>query len=242
MNLSECAIVIPIYKENPTEIEKSSLIQCCKVLGKHNFSLVCPSSLNVDAYIAVLKEYGIKFGVVEFDRQYFTGIRGYNLLMLNADFYTRFAKYDFMLIYQLDAWVFGDDLDYWCDQGFDFIGAPWRRFDFLRNRLHILESGVNGGFSLRKIGSFINILNVSGNDKKILDRYLLGGRNEDGFFSTYAAKIDHSFKVAPSDVAMRFSFEQKPAELFRLMGNALPFGCHAWRKYDPIFWSEFIKI
>jgi hypothetical protein len=44
--------------------------------------------------------------------------------MLSIDFYKRFRDYKFILIYQLDAYVFRDELEYWCEQDYDFIGAP----------------------------------------------------------------------------------------------------------------------
>ena len=43
-----------------------------------------------------------------------------------------------MLIYQLDAFVFQDDLAYWCQQNYDYIGAPWLRdrdFTGLRDKV-----------------------------------------------------------------------------------------------------------
>lgn len=44
--------------------------------------------------------------------------------MLEADFYRRFGKYKYMLIYQLDAFVFSDKLLDFCEMGYDYIGAP----------------------------------------------------------------------------------------------------------------------
>jgi hypothetical protein len=242
MNPPNSIIVIPIYKEKLTELEKASLVQCCKILGKHDISLVCPSGLNVKEYSDVLNKFGARFKIQEFDNGFFESTKTYNLLMLSADFYKRFIAYDFMLIYQLDAYVFKDELDYWCEQGYDFIGAPWNRYDFLRNKIHLIEVGVNGGFSLRKISSFIKVLSDEGNGKIILKDFISSGRNEDGFFSIQAKMIDQTFKVAPYGVAMNFSFEYKPEKLYEMTGHKLPFGCHAWSKCNPQFWKKFIHI
>jgi len=238
-------IVIPIYKEAPTEAEKASLIQCCKVLNRHDFALVCPTDLNAGEYEKLFKGFGVRYRVERFDGKYFQSTKTYNLLMLDADFYKRFVAYDFMLIYQLDAYVFRDELGYWCEQGYDFIGAPWNRFDLLRNKLHVLKAGVNGGFSLRKIASFIKVLEAAeagGAAKEIKDAFIRSGKNEDGFFSWCAVEIDPSFKVAPLSVAALFSFERKPEKLFRMTGGKLPFGCHAWARYNPRFWKRFINM
>jgi len=235
-------ILIPIYKEKLSETERVSLVQCCKVLGKYDISLVCPSGLNIGEYARVFNNLSVKFQTQEFDESFFESTKTYNLLMLSADFYKRFSDYDFMLIYQLDAYVFKDELNYWCEQGYDFIGAPWNRYDFLRNKIHLIEAGVNGGFSLRKISSFIKVLNGEGSGKMILKDFISSGRNEDGFFSIQAKMIDPTFKVAPYDVAMNFSFEHKPEKLYEMTGHKLPFGCHAWEKCNPQFWEKNMNL
>jgi hypothetical protein len=236
-------IIIPIYKATLTEPEKASLIQCCKILDKHDISLVCPDSLDVKEYTHILDAYKVNHRVERFDDRFFRSTETYNLLMLDVDLYKRFNHYDFMLVYQLDAYVFRDDLDHWCEQGYDFIGAPWNRFDLLRNKMHLLEGGVNGGLSLRKINSFIKVLEdvaALGTAGKIMEDHIKSGRNEDGFYSSRAREIDPSFRVAPFDVAAHFSFERKPRKLYKMIGGNLPFGCHAWMRYDPKFWKEFI--
>jgi hypothetical protein len=86
---------------------------------------------------------------------------GYNALLLLKNFYGRFIKYNYMLIYQLDAYVFRDELEYWCSQNYDFIGAPWITPQIITgdpvfgNRFGVVVG--NGGFSLRKIDAFIRL-------------------------------------------------------------------------------------
>ena len=233
-------IVVPIYKAHLSDSEGVSLIQCCKILGKYDIALVCPNGLNVKEYSDTFKKFDMRFEVEEFDKSFFESTKTYNILMLNADFYKRFSTYDFMLVYQLDAYVFKDELEYWCEQSYDFIGAPWNRYDFLRNKLKLLETGLNGGFSLRKIASFIKVLSDEDKGKMILKDFISSGRNEDGFFSVQAKMIDPKFKVAPYDVAMNFSFEYRPEILYEMTGHKLPFGCHAWMKCNPQFWSNIL--
>ena len=70
----------------------------------------------------------------------------------------RFKDYAYILICQTDAWVFRDELDYWCNQGYDYIGAP---IYFPRSEQHFMDIffGVgNGGFSLRKITHCLRIV------------------------------------------------------------------------------------
>lgn len=41
--------------------------------------------------------------------------------------------------------------------------------------------------------------------------------------------------------ALEFAFERFPSEMYKITGK-LPFGCHAWEKYEyESFWKKFIK-
>ena len=37
--------------------------------------------------------------------------------------------------------------------------------------------------------------------------------------------------------AIKFSFEVMPSYLYKLNNNVLPFGCHAFEKYESDFWK-----
>ena len=67
-----------------------------------------------------------------------------------------------------------------------------------------------------------------------------GTSNEDAFFSLFG-NIDEQFKVAPIDVAASFSIETYPKDVLRINRNLIPFGCHAWTKYDEKFMSQLIE-
>ena len=65
--------------------------------------------------------------------------------------------------------------------------------------------------------------------------------NEDYFWGEIA-RTDYSwFKVPEWEVASRFSMEVQPEYFYELNNNELPFGCHAWWKYDIEFWKPFIE-
>ncbi|MFB9054544.1 DUF5672 family protein [Formosa undariae] len=147
-------IVIPIYKSTLNDDEITSLKQCFKILGTHKISFITPKSLDIQYYQNLCDTLGVSCVFETFEDLYFKGLKGYNKLLMSAKFYQRFKAYNFMLIYQLDAWVFRDELDYWCEQNYDYIGAPW----FYKGQGNTSFYGVgNGGFSLRKISSFIKI-------------------------------------------------------------------------------------
>ena len=64
--------------------------------------------------------------------------------------------------------------------------------------------------------------------------------NEDHFWSDRARLFYPDFKIAPVEVGLKFSFECFPRDCFALNNNELPFGCHAWAKWDPDFWKPFL--
>lgn len=269
---------IPLYKETPDNDEKASLLQCFSVLKNREFCIFAPESLNLDFYKKLAKDKKVNLSVQTFEDKYFKSIADYSRLILNAEFYEKFKEYDYMFLYQLDGWIFRDELDYWCEQGYDYIGAPWFENYSLgdENSSFISPSG-NGGVCLRKISSFINILKHKYNNKRftrykdvILNyikrkskikslfnffrltlfyfsdknsyRKVLKDYNEDYVIVNYFPCIDENFKIAPNDINFKFSFEVNPRLLYKMNGYKLPFACHAFKRYDWEFWSDFIKL
>lgn len=258
------AVVIPMYKNELSDYEAASLNQCMTVLGKYPIIVVKPRSLN----LTVLDGYtGIEF--MDFDDAYFYDMRGYNRLMLWEGFYGRFFNYEYILIYQLDAFVFNDLLLHWCKMGYDYIGAPWLRgtkyvdtFKALKSKLKIFihtrfnktQAGTdlptdiqfenkvgNGGLSLRKVHTFYHALK---NHKQSTAKYLFRPEhyfNEDVWWSIELNRHKNVLKIPDYKTAVFFSIENEPERAFELTGHRLPFGCHAWEKYLG-FWSDKIGI
>ena len=76
-----------------------------------------------------------------------------------------------------------------------------------------------------------------------VDQELRGFRaNEDIFWSIEAVKFDPKFRVASFEEARQFAFEKHTSVLFQKNGNELPFGCHAWNKYEPDFWNKVAAL
>lgn len=153
-------VVVPVYKAKPTLSEMASFRQCLTVLRNYDICVITYKGLDLPVYdelsLETRKEYKLRF----FAKDYFASVAGYNSLCLSVSFYERFLDYKYMMIYQLDAWVFRDELSYWCSLGYDYIGAPW----FFRDKKDIeytkkMEGIGNGGFSLRKISHCLKVLN-----------------------------------------------------------------------------------
>lgn len=66
------------------------------------------------------------------------------------------------------------------------------------------------------------------------------GLNEDHFWSDRAVLFDSEFTVASVETGLQFAFEKFPRYCFEQNKYQLPFGCHAWAKWDPDFWEPYL--
>lgn len=146
LNRRSCVIVIPIHSATPSKNELVSFAQCFKVLYKHPIKVIAPQNLDLSVYKDVVSD----FDVVLIDPKWQSSIKQYNRLKVSSFFYKLFNKYHFLLTYELDAFVFKDDLDYWCNKGYDYIGAPWFEGYIVKLSNNIVGVG-NSGFSLRNV-------------------------------------------------------------------------------------------
>lgn len=270
MESKQVVVVIPVYKEKMSEIDYLSFQQCLNVLRKHEIVILTYQGLSIVNYLKVCADCHKSVKVEYFDCAYFKSVVGYNKLMLSNIFYSRFLEYEYIFIYQLDAFVFRDELEYWCNLGYDYIGAPWLRID---KKGHLSLYGVgNGGFSLRRVQYCVKVLRYPAwlpflhplflirdcstvkaalmllfavlGYHNCLKTYINGARmvNEDILFGHFTVNSWLTCNIPEPDVAMKFSFERNPSYLFHLNNNKLPFGCHAFEKYEyTSFWEKYIK-
>lgn len=207
---NKCCIVILIYKENmsPDElISFNSISRNCE--GVYDIYFVGNSCLGNEYWKMVCKRHSIK--PVVLDDSWFESICSYNKLCLNPDFYKIFSNYKYMMIFQLDGYMFYNDLDSFVKLDYDYYGA-----------LHYspyLKCG-NGGISLRKVSKMISVLESGVNIR--YDIY------EDVFFSNC-----NMLEVAPNDICMRFCICDDKEELKKQIDNKLPMCCHY------LLWDHF---
>jgi len=233
----KCVVAVPVYKAVPDRVELLSLFRL-KQLQVHDVVLVGPDGLDIGVYRKVWP--GIPFE--RFEKHCFSGIDSYNALMLSGEFYERFSSgYEWLLIHQLDAFLFSGGVDYFCGLPYDYFGSPWRGGQLLfpgtnnAKMLKIFGKRVyvgNGGLSLRRIGVTLELLERR-------KRSALNWRqNEDGFFS-YWGSSDKKFRSCPPEVAARFSFESE-ADYWYGVNRTLPLGCHAFEKHASIFYDSIL--
>jgi len=216
----DVCIVIPLYKEVLDDGEIISLKHLIKFLGDYDKYFISPDNLSIK-----LKGFLNK----KFNRKYFESVGSFIDLMNSKEFYESFRNYKYMMIYHLDCLVFSDQLLYWCNKGYDFIGAPWYKevLDWVKQ-----DSVGNGGFCLKKIKSFLHVLDYV-NPKKVC-------KKDDIFWGIKVKRFFPDFRVAPPEEAVKFAFETAPKFCFKKNNYQLPFGCHAWEKYNKKFWEKYL--
>ena len=232
---SKVVVAVPVYRQRPSAAEALSLKRSFSVLRDYEIALCCPDGLDVSEYDGLA---GFELRKERFAAHFFDGIEGYNRLMVDPGFYMRFAAFEYLLVCQPDAWIFRDELRQWCAKGYEYIGAPLFTGCSTHETGGRLEATCNGGLSLRKVDRFLEITR-SGEPRRIMVQ--TGGYNEDYVFSVSLRSTPYELKSPLPIEAAQFSFERSPKYLFELTGYRLPFGCHAWAKYDFYgFWSRYI--
>jgi len=73
-----------------------------------------------------------------------------------------------------------------------------------------------------------------------LERMEVNERNNDIFWSYQAVKYVPNFRIPDWKTGLRFAFEVAPRQCFELNEQKLPFGCHAWPRYDRAFWEPYL--
>ena len=181
--------------------------------------------------------------------QHFVSVQSYNDLVLSTAFYEPFAQeYDFLLLYQLDAFLLSNRILEFCKQGYDYYGAPWKigfpQYRFVMNRwpfrINTRRFHVgNGGLSLRKIASTLDLLKRK--EGHISKTFFM----EDAFFG-YWGSVDQDFQACPPLLAAKFSLETEPVYWVEKTGQ-LPMGFHGfevWHQdfYNPIVQESYQKL
>jgi len=221
---TKVAVVIPTHKEELNELEKISLAQCRKVLGRYPLIFAIPEGKN----FSWIPE-GSR--VVHFPHLG-QGTDHYNILLMSPQFYELFLEYDYILIYHVDAFVFYDALEEFCLLGYDYIGAPWPRI-YTEKRKSLSSRVGNGGFCLRNVKAHYELLKAHPN---LIAQWHAIKFPEDVFFSHCGKRDDCNFHVAPINIAYKFAAEFNPARVVKKNGGKLPFGCHDWKKKNPEFY------
>jgi hypothetical protein len=195
-------------------------------------------------------------------------LEAYNRMMMSPLVFNALDGYTHMILHEPDAIVLRDEIDHWCNQPFDYIGAPWFEGLGLAAPNAPIYGVGNSGFSLHRLSTSRRVTaswrrwypystvakdliqGLRGNPKR-LRRGLIGlgsggllrGAHKlydwycDIFWSVAVPKLDKSFRIPPPEIAIQFAWEVFPSRCMTMCRGRLPFGIHAWAKYD----YEFLK-
>lgn len=215
-----CLILVPIYQSHLSEDEKLTLDRVCHIMDKHPVLFLAPEHMR--GFLT-----GKGYDAIYVPDECMNSRLSYNRLFLDADFYLKFKDYEYILVCQLDVFVFHDKLDEFCGLGYDYIGAPsvLRRNDCGMYELY----GGNGGFSLRKVKGIRKLL--MNHAEEVASWTGL----EDEYFSYCGEQYENEFRVAPFHIAKTFAFDRFARYMYRANNFELPMAKHAWLIYDVAF-------
>ena len=235
----QVAVVIPLYKEEPSEQELKAINNNLSVLNKYYKYLITPSGLYLDGYGDIISKFDKHICL---DANWFKSLNSYSRLLLSKSFYKLFLDFEYILLMQPDTFLFRDDLTKWCNKGYSYIGAPWPKGTLISSMAFLGHRTLrkwlptfdkpkrffvgNGGLSLRNVRDCIKLI------KK--HQFVAGAwySQEDFFFAYYFMKSGKEFSMPSEKEASLFSLEQNAKQYFEENGNKLPFGCHAYERYN----------
>lgn len=234
--MKKFCIVIPIYKYELDILDKLSLNRLNKIVKmKYDLFFVKPESLNCENYYKIFNKELVT--EISFKDSYFENTDSYSQLCIQYDFYNTFSDYEYMYIYQTDCYLVKDELNAWCDKGYDYIGAPiissnanWVN---IKNPNKWEPQVGNGGFSLRKIETFKEITDPNGEFRRtynLSDEQLASIKYEDLYFMNYVAKY-YDITTPDWKTALYFAIDMNADVIYdKLKFKELPMGIHAWPK------------
>lgn len=227
--MKKCVVGIPIYKASLNSLERISLRRINQCFRNEDIVFIVPKNLNFD-----FSDELLDYQVLRYPNKFFKNRKSYSQLLLSTTFYESFKDYEFLLICQLDVFVFSNRLNEFCNLNYDYIGAP-AYFPFGANV-------GNGGFSLRKIKSCIRMLKMRDkiylNNLWQIDLELL----EDQFFSYCGIRPELGFKVPDVKLAESFAIDAYFDDGHYNTEKEVPFAIHKFNFVSSLWKKKICDI
>jgi hypothetical protein len=262
-------IVIIAHKSILSKNEETSLLQCSKIFSNYPIKFICPKGLDVQVYKELLPDANIDFIDKKWHSSYhmFSMLKVDKLLYKKYKKFKYILFYEADAWVFRDELKYWGDKNFdnigapWFEghaagNSTKIIGVGNGGFCLRKNesclrvikRLQVIKVARMFWFKsyLQALIPFAKVLTICRNRLKIkdvekLNAFILNKEVlEDRYWSEGMGDVFSDFKVADIESSIRFSFEVRPSLLFEMNGHKLPFGCHAWEKYEPEFWKQFI--
>ena len=262
------AVVVPLSLQfNPSPDEELSLRHLTHFLGKHDKYFVAPHGLDVD-YPGMKVKYLSKrfFGsakahsVMVTSPEFYESFLDYKYILMYhldalvfSDQLLEWCETDFDLI--APPWIEHEDASY--SSGTKYTGKVGNGGFALFKVASFLKVLNSSGYAIAPeyykkeaqkikngpkrlalhVKAWLKHLKMFNNVRWEVAR---ADRPSDYFWSNRATHYYPDFKIISVDLALRFGFECVPRYCFELNNHILPFGCHAWQRYDREFWEPFL--
>ena len=256
-------VVVPWHPHAVSAEEEMSLKSIRQFCEGAELVLVAADALQVPPFLEPDR-------VEIFPQTWFRSFEANNRLMTSVSLYERFEDYDQMVLVHVDVLLF-KPLAPLCQKLYpwSYVGAPWVGRE--TNGRFRLEGVGNGGFSIRRIPDFLDVLrgsaipfwpryttkrrglalwaylfacHVAGLKGETVAHTMNHRRNiwEDVFWSKVATCLSSRFTVAPLSEALAFSYEMFPRFAHQENHYHLPCGIHGWWRHDIEFVRELMSI
>lgn len=249
--MKKCGILVWLWKYDLYDYEKISFRRLYDLYSSNEnylFIYIMPNGFDLDKFINQNIEpnkiiQDLSYDWIYLDEKYFKSSATYNIVCLDPYIYKTYKDtIEYIFICQFDAYIFNDQLEYWLNKKYDFIGGygrPINIYDYEKIQKSLPEHKIlidtnnlkykplmNGGFSLRNTKYCLDIINKYWPDLyySLEDSYgcIIG---EDTFFSlhiNYNIPIIESIKFAYNSIIFEFEYPINNYEY--------PFGVHGINK------------
>lgn len=141
-------VIVPVHRQSPTAEETISLRQWSRVMAAREIVVLSPRHIDVGRYRELMPAAFHQ----RVDPSWMASHAAYNRMIISPLLSRIFQGYSHMLLHEPDSIVLSDVLNHWCEQPYDYIGAPW----FTPGRSgegEMMNAGGNSGFSLFRLAA-----------------------------------------------------------------------------------------
>lgn len=238
-------IIIPIYYENPSLLDKlsiNSLMSNLEDIYDYDINFICPNIDTSKWRALVTQGKNVYFNIL--DSSNFLSTQSYSRLLESYDFWKTFFNYEYALIYQTDGYCIGGNLKTYIDMNYDYIGAP---IIAQNARWFNVPAIGNGGVSLRKVSTVMEVTNPDGDfmkeNKEDIAKHNQANSNmydiyEDLYFAQLVPML-WDFSKPKFDVGASFAYDMNADVVYEKTEHKLPLFIHAFDK-NIRFWQNIL--